>query len=69
MAKNPFLKWREEKSYGPAEAATQCEVERQTWWRWETGASRVAVDKLDRVEAVTGIPRAVLRPDIFGGAS
>ena len=68
MAANPFLDWREKQGLGPTEAAVKCAVERQTWWRWETGASRVAIEKLERVEAVTGIPREQLRPDIFGEA-
>ena len=56
--------WREAKKIGPLTAATAVGVERQTWWRWETGASRVALDKLERVSLVTGIARHDLRPDL-----
>lgn len=65
MSAETLLKnWREAKRIGVATAATAVDVERQTWWRWETGASKVALDKLDRVEAITGIPRHQLRPDL-----
>lgn len=56
--------WRKAKEIGPLTAATAVGVRRETWWRWETGKSMVAPDHLDRVEAVTGISRRKLRPDL-----
>ena len=41
-------------------------VDKSTIWRWERG--RVPVDRLADVERATGIPRATLRPDVFGDA-
>lgn len=40
-------------------------VDRRTIIRWEKGEPPVPVGRLDEVEAVTGIPRARLRPDVF----
>lgn len=62
---NPFKEWRKAKRIGPHTAGVAVGVRRETWWRWETGASKVALDKLARVELVTGIPREKLRPDLF----
>lgn len=65
MTPDELLKdWREANNIGVLAAATAVDVERQTWWRWETGASKVSIDKLDKVVATTGIPRAQLRPDL-----
>lgn len=64
---NPLHAWRTAQNYSPAKAAETVGVKRQTWWRWENGHSRVAFDKLEAVEAETGISRRVLRPDIFEG--
>lgn len=38
------------------------------WHRYETGKRRIAANRVIDVEAVTGIPRHELRPDIFGAA-
>lgn len=43
-------------------------VDRTTVLRWERGTPPVPVKRLDEVEAVTGIPRQELRPDVFGPA-
>ena len=44
-------------------------VDPATLWRWEKDHSRIAISKLAEVERLTGIPRAKLRPDLFGGAA
>jgi transcriptional regulator with XRE-family HTH domain len=61
--------WRTLKRLKRAEAAERCGVKRQTWWRWETGSSRVDIELLSKVSEVTGIRREELRPDIFGEAA
>lgn len=63
---NIFKQWRAEKGFGQEAAGKACGVDRITWWRWEKGVSKVAIDLLDNVEAATGISRQELRPDIFG---
>lgn len=40
-------------------------VDRTTILRWEKGEPPVPVKRLDEVEAVTGISRDRLRPDVF----
>lgn len=62
---NAFKHWRTSRKLGQGGAGKACGVDRVTWWRWENDVSKVAIDKLDEVERVTGIPRHVLRPDIF----
>lgn len=39
-------------------------VERETVARWETGRLNIGTDSLGKVAEATGIPRAVLRPDL-----
>jgi DNA-binding transcriptional regulator YdaS (Cro superfamily) len=34
--------------------------------RWENGLRRIPPERCKAIFAVTGIPRSVLRPDIFG---
>ncbi|MES0207898.1 GIY-YIG nuclease family protein [Mesorhizobium sp. M0028] len=66
---NIFKRWRAVSGFKQKAAAKACGVDRLTWWRWENDASKVAVELLSTVEAVTGIPRRVLRPDIFTPSS
>lgn len=57
-------KWRTDEGKAFATAAKDCEVERQTWWRWENDLSKVSPDKLDAVAGMTGIDKMKLRPDL-----
>ena len=34
-------------------------------WRWEVGKRRIPPEKVPMVEAITGIPRELLRPDVY----
>lgn len=34
-------------------------------WRWETGKRRIPPEKVPAIEAITGIPRELLRPDVY----
>lgn len=34
--------------------------------RYETGEQKVPATKAREIEAITGIPREILRPDVFG---
>lgn len=38
-------------------------------WRWETGRRRIPPEKVPAVEAMTGVPRELLRPDVYGAVS
>lgn len=44
-------------------------VDRTTILRWEKGEPPVPVKRLPEIEAITGISRNELRPDVFGGAA
>ena len=41
-------------------------VDKSTVHRWENGSVRITAERAISIEAVTGIPRHVLRPDVFG---
>lgn len=41
-------------------------VNRRTIIRWEKGEPPIPTSRLDEAEKITGIPRAKLRPDVFG---
>lgn len=56
--------WRLSEGIGPKDAGVRVGVDRITWWRWESGKSRVAIERLERVHAETGIPSGQLRPDL-----
>lgn len=43
-------------------------VNKTTIMRWENGDTLIPVKRLADVEALTGIPRHKLRPDVFEGA-
>ncbi|WP_242218031.1 helix-turn-helix domain-containing protein [Shinella zoogloeoides] len=43
-------------------------VDRTTILRWEKGVPPIPVKRLEEAERITGIPRAKLRPDVFGTA-
>lgn len=47
-----------------ADLADLVDVSRPTVHRWEAGDRKIDVDKLPRVVEVTGIPAAILRPDL-----
>lgn len=38
-------------------------------WRWETGKRRIPPEKVPAVEAITGVPRELLRPDVYRAVS
>jgi transcriptional regulator with XRE-family HTH domain len=43
-------------------------VNKTTIMRWENGDTLIPVKRLADLEALTGIPRHKLRPDVFEGA-
>lgn len=64
--KHPILKYRTDANVTPKQLCDRLGVENTTLWRWETGRVKIPVERLDKIERVTGIPRQKLRPDIFG---
>ncbi len=65
---NPFSRFREAKNLTITEAAARCGVNKSTYLRWESGATKVDITNLSRVSKATGISRKRLRPDIFDAA-
>jgi len=62
---NKLRTWRKAQKITAAEAGAKIGVSSVQWFRMETGDRAVAADKVLQVEAMTGIPRTELRPDIF----
>lgn len=56
--------FREERALSQKQFGELIGVDRVTVARWETGTRKVATRILWRVAAVTGIPPAILRPDL-----
>lgn len=54
--------WIKEERGRLAELAAACGITHSAVWQWE----RVPSDRILVVERVTSIPRAVLRPDLYG---
>jgi DNA-binding transcriptional regulator YdaS (Cro superfamily) len=40
-------------------------ISKVEYWRWEAGLRRIPPEKVPYVEAITGVPREVLRPDVY----
>lgn len=64
----PFSEYRKASGKTVDEIAVEFDVHRATIFRWEAGDPHIPVKYLDKAEKITGIPRAHLRPDIFGPA-
>jgi transcriptional regulator with XRE-family HTH domain len=64
----PLKNWREQKGRTAAEVAFCLGVTPAMWSRWETGNRRIPAERVPQIENKLGIPRHILRPDIFGEA-
>ena len=65
MRCDPLINFRKAHEGKAGDLAAKFGVDRRTLWRWETGKTPVPIDKLDIIEAETGISRELLRPDVF----
>jgi transcriptional regulator with XRE-family HTH domain len=63
-----FHEHLKKKKITPTQLARLVGVDRSTAWRW-CNKIQVPIDKINAVSAATGIPREMIRPDIFGSAS
>jgi transcriptional regulator with XRE-family HTH domain len=67
---HPLHKYRTQAGLRLEDVGAKLGVNRSTIFRWETGEIRIPAERLPDLERVTGIPRYVLRPDLFlGGAA
>ncbi len=66
---SPLTKYRADRGLTLEHLAAQFNVNKSTIMRWEHGEVPVPANRLIEIESVTGIPRAELRPDIFGQAA
>lgn len=65
---HPLRAWRlglPRKQRTLAAAGALLGVGKVQMWRLETGQRRVDPQKVPAIEAITGIPRELLRPDIY----
>ncbi|HWU19354.1 MAG TPA: YdaS family helix-turn-helix protein [Devosia sp.] len=64
----PLKAWRVGAQKSAEDVARAAGVTLAMWSRWETGARQVPADRVLTIEAITGISRHDLRPDVFGPA-
>lgn len=64
----PLKTWRTGAQKSAEDVAREAGVTLAMWSRWETGARQVPADRVLGIEAITGISRHELRPDVFGPA-
>ena len=50
-------------------AGAKLGISKVEMWRWETGKRRIPPEKVPAVEAITGVPRELLRPDVYRAVS
>lgn len=66
---HPVREYRDKEGLSQEELAEKVGVSRQMVGLIETGERRIAAEDVAAWERTTGIPRAKLRPDIFGKAA
>jgi transcriptional regulator with XRE-family HTH domain len=64
-AKTEFSDYRKSRGLSLAEVARKFGVDRTTILRWEKGKPPVPIKRIGEIEALTGISRNRLRPDVF----
>ncbi len=62
----PLKAWRSAAKRSAEDVAQEAGVTLAMWSRWETGARQIPADRVLAIEALTGISRHDLRPDVFG---
>ena len=63
---HPLVRFRETEGISQTDLARRVGVGRATINRIETGVRQASPKLALRIEAATGVPRAEIRPDIFG---
>lgn len=66
MRRHPLLAYREKHHLSQQELADKLHVSRQLIGLIESGERRVSPDNAVEWEAILGIPREVLCPEVFG---
>lgn len=69
MKTHPLKKYRDENGISQGDLAVAVGATRWTINRIEAGERNPSIDLCKRLEAVTGIHRQKLRPDLFDGVS
>jgi DNA-binding transcriptional regulator YdaS (Cro superfamily) len=64
----PLKDWRASTGRSAEDVANSAGVTLAMWSRWETGARQLPADRVLDIEALTGVSRHDLRPDVFGPA-
>lgn len=64
QTKTAFAKHRQNTRLTLEAVAAQFKVNRTTILRWENGTSPIPEDRIEEIEAATGISRHALRPDL-----
>ncbi len=62
----PIKTWRVAAGMTPSEVSSKLGVTVAMWNRWENGSRAVPANRVLEIEALTGVSRHRLRPDVFG---
>lgn len=65
MEQTPIARWIASNELTMKVAAEQLGATRGTVCKWASGKMRISLDRLSKIEAVTGITREKLRPDVY----
>ena len=66
---NAITEYRTREGKSRDDVAAMLNVDHATVWRWEKGELRITAERAVEIERTLGIPRANLRPDLFGDAA
>lgn len=62
---SPLTTYRASRRLTLEKFADMAGVNKSTVLRWEAGTTPIPLDRLEKLELITGIPREQLRPDVF----
>ncbi|NQZ75818.1 MAG: helix-turn-helix transcriptional regulator [Ekhidna sp.] len=62
---NSLSQWRKSKKLSSADAAKLFGISQTLWSYYESGERRVTAERVIAISSLTGIPKSILRPDIY----
>ncbi|MGB3026900.1 helix-turn-helix domain-containing protein [Paradevosia shaoguanensis] len=68
LAMEALRAWRTRSELSLDEAGHLVGVSGVQWHRYETGTRKVSPNRVLQIERLTGVPRYLLRPDIYGSS-
>ena len=62
---NSLSQWRKSKKLSSADAAKLFGISQTLWSYYDSGERRVTAERVIAISSLTGIPKSILRPDIY----